>query len=203
MSVSHHPLPHDYTQVWEEWVDLITAGSTTSAHAPSWLTQQGWNSLHTSIVDNCALRRHHLLPQSLGIVHHLKIATGGESPPHWPAEQGAGRVTDQEVVPQDLQHAQPVCLGLLYSKGKPSSNAVVAIVQTAMQARFPSSQEFFSSFVKANCWFHSSKMYVFEKNSRMCYQGLELWSYQEFQSWLHCLQLHDLRQIINYAKFPL
>lgn len=61
-------------------------------------------------------RRHHLLPQALCIVHDLKIAAGGEGPPHGPAEQRARRVAHQEIIPQDLQHKETVWLGFLHRK---------------------------------------------------------------------------------------
>lgn len=143
-------------------------------HASSPLTQQGWNSLHTAIVDNSTLRRHHLLPQSLGVVHHLKIAAGGEGPPHGPAEQRAGRVTDQEVVPQDLQHTQPVCLGLLRSKWKELKHLGRNWAGNHANSVFYLKGFF---FLCENQLLISSDIYIYMKRTTMCYQGHELWRY--------------------------
>ena len=66
-------------------------------------------------------RRHHLLPQALCIVHDLKIAAGGEGPPHRPAEQRPGGVAHQEIIPQDLQHKETVWRGFLPRKREESN----------------------------------------------------------------------------------
>ena len=65
--------------------------------------------------------RHHLLPQALCVVNDLKIAAGGEGPPHRPAEQRARGVAHQEIIPQDLQHKETVWLGFLPRKREESN----------------------------------------------------------------------------------
>lgn len=78
------------------------------------LTQERRGCLHSTIVDVCAVRRQHHLPQALSIVDDLKVATGGQCPPHRPAEQGPGGVALQEVPPEISEHLYDVDFLLLH-----------------------------------------------------------------------------------------
>ena len=94
--------------------------------------------------------RHHLLPQALCVVHDLKIATGGEGPPHRPAEQRARGVAHQEVIPQDLQHEETVWLGFLPRKREESNwteSCVDSIFYSADFFLFPRENQLLISYM--------------------------------------------------------
>lgn len=77
------------------------------------LTQERRGCLHCTIVDVCVGRRQHHLPQALSVVDDLEVATGGQCPPHRPAEQGPGGVALQEVPPEIFEHLYDVYFLLL------------------------------------------------------------------------------------------
>lgn len=60
------------------------------------------------------MRRQHHLPQALSVVDDLKVATGGQCPPHGPAEHGPGGVALQEVLPEVFEHLCDVYFLLLH-----------------------------------------------------------------------------------------
>lgn len=68
------------------------------------LTEQRGYRLHVAVVDVVVLGRTDRLPQCLGVVDDLEVATGGQGPPGRPGQQGATPVALQEVTEEQPQH---------------------------------------------------------------------------------------------------
>lgn len=71
-------------------------------------------------------------------------------------------------------------------------NTVVGLLQTRRKLSFL--RDFF--FLCKN----QVLILLEQKTAQVSKDRQEPWSYSEFWSWLHCLHLHNLRQIINYLQ---